>query len=252
MGTLLPELEDIAEEIAARMLEVGFDTPYVQATQRQRVEWFALESIAAAHALDGNAATERLANIAFAEAHFEPGPKSVLSPGVAFGFNLEAMAILAEHAKAHYRHDTPGLKRALRAIVALFEESCARCSDEMQRLAEAYKESIIEHGEAELPVFTDSRASWGGADTVGVDELSEREQDVFRLVALGYDNASIGRELFLSESTVKSHVRNILVKTKLKNRTQLALLAVTSGMVSGREINRALLCAQDERSEQLV
>src|SRR5262245_28295002 len=45
-----------------------------------------------------------------------------------------------------------------------------------------------------------------------LDELSERERDVFRLMARGLSNAEIGQELFISETTVKTHVTHILAK----------------------------------------
>ena len=49
-------------------------------------------------------------------------------------------------------------------------------------------------------------------------ELSEREQDVFRLMARGLSNAEIGQELFIGETTVKTHVTHILQKLNLRDR----------------------------------
>lgn len=53
--------------------------------------------------------------------------------------------------------------------------------------------------------------------------LSARECDVFRLMIKGRSNAEIGGDLYISESTVKFHVKNVLKKTKCKNRTELSL-----------------------------
>lgn len=52
--------------------------------------------------------------------------------------------------------------------------------------------------------------------------LSRRETDVARLVTEGLSNKEIGTRLFVSESTVESHVRNILTKLGFTSRTQVA------------------------------
>jgi DNA-binding NarL/FixJ family response regulator len=51
-----------------------------------------------------------------------------------------------------------------------------------------------------------------------VGELTERELDVFRLVARGYSNAEISRELYISDTTVKTHITHILQKLELRHR----------------------------------
>lgn len=57
-----------------------------------------------------------------------------------------------------------------------------------------------------------------------LDELTPRENDVLMELSKGYSNYEIGKELFISENTVKKHVSNILSKLELNHRTQAALL----------------------------
>jgi DNA-binding NarL/FixJ family response regulator len=62
------------------------------------------------------------------------------------------------------------------------------------------------------------------------DELSDREQQVLRLVADGKDNAQIAAELHISPKTVKNHISNILMKLQIENRIQAAVFAVRAGL----------------------
>jgi DNA-binding NarL/FixJ family response regulator len=62
-------------------------------------------------------------------------------------------------------------------------------------------------------------------------ELSDRELDVLKLIAIGKDNAEIAQELFISPKTVKNHISNILMKLQIDNRIQAAVYAVRSGIV---------------------
>ena len=63
-----------------------------------------------------------------------------------------------------------------------------------------------------------------------LDELSERERDVFRLMAEGMSNGEIGDKLHISETTVKTHVTHILQKLGLRDRVQAVVLAHRTGV----------------------
>jgi DNA-binding NarL/FixJ family response regulator len=63
------------------------------------------------------------------------------------------------------------------------------------------------------------------------DELTAREQEVFRLIANGRSNPEIAQELYISETTVKTHVTHILQKLDLRDRVQAVVLAFQTGLV---------------------
>lgn len=60
--------------------------------------------------------------------------------------------------------------------------------------------------------------------------FTQRELDVIRLVAQGYDNKEIATDLFLAEGTVRNNISRVLEKLSLKDRTQLAVYAVKNGL----------------------
>jgi two-component system, NarL family, nitrate/nitrite response regulator NarL len=68
-------------------------------------------------------------------------------------------------------------------------------------------------------------------EPTGLSDLTEREIDVLQLVAQGATNPQIADALFITVNTVKSHIRHILEKLQLENRTQVAAYAVQSGLV---------------------
>lgn len=67
------------------------------------------------------------------------------------------------------------------------------------------------------------------------DGLSAREAEVLRLVARGLTNSAIGAELFISESTVKTHLLRIFGKLGVDDRTAAVMTAVRRGLITAEE-----------------
>lgn len=100
--------------------------------------------------------------------------------------------------------------------------------------------SAVRHvaaGEAVLAPATTARlldhfvAAKPRATTTAVEALSEREREVTTLIARGLTNPEIAAQLYLSETTVKTHVRAILRKLDARDRVQVVIAAYESGLV---------------------
>jgi DNA-binding NarL/FixJ family response regulator len=66
-----------------------------------------------------------------------------------------------------------------------------------------------------------------------IGTLTARELDVYRLITRGFSNAEIGQDLFISETTVKTHVTRLLQKLELRDRAQAIVLAFQTGLFEG-------------------
>ncbi len=69
------------------------------------------------------------------------------------------------------------------------------------------------------------------ADEPALAELTGRELEVLKLVARGCSNAEIAKELYISDATVKTHVKRVLAKLSLRDRVQAVVLAYETGLV---------------------
>jgi DNA-binding NarL/FixJ family response regulator len=70
-----------------------------------------------------------------------------------------------------------------------------------------------------------------------LSELSKRELEVLKLIALGLSNGEIAQSLFVTEATIKTHVTHILTKLAVRDRVQAVVLAYESGLVqAGAEL----------------
>jgi DNA-binding NarL/FixJ family response regulator len=81
-----------------------------------------------------------------------------------------------------------------------------------------------------LERFTDSRPAQDGS-TSEIANLTARERGILQLLAAGLSNAELAQQLFLSETTVKTHVSSILRKLGVRDRVQAVIAAYEGGLV---------------------
>jgi len=107
-------------------------------------------------------------------------------------------------------------------------------NDEFERTLDgiAEGEAPLSQGLATKILEEFARVARGGGDTEGNrDTLTDREQEVLQLVTEGKTNREIAAELFIAESTVNFHMKNILSKLHLRNRAEAVAYALRSGLV---------------------
>jgi DNA-binding NarL/FixJ family response regulator len=90
-----------------------------------------------------------------------------------------------------------------------------------------------------LERFADEDGSGDAADAVA--RLTEREREILRLLASGLSNAELAQQLVLSETTVKTHVSNVLRKLGVRDRVQAVIVAYDAGLVRPGAGGAALL-----------
>jgi DNA-binding NarL/FixJ family response regulator len=65
-----------------------------------------------------------------------------------------------------------------------------------------------------------------------IEQLTEREREILKLIAQGRSNAELAQQLYLSEATIKTHVSAILRKLAVRDRVQAVIVAYEAGLVS--------------------
>jgi DNA-binding NarL/FixJ family response regulator len=104
-----------------------------------------------------------------------------------------------------------------------------------QELVRAVKGTVEgkTHVDPEVAGKLFAKVAQGGSDESPnlAEQLSERERDVLRLLALGLNNAEIADRLYLTRGTVRNYISGILTKLNVSDRTQAALMAVKYGLV---------------------
>lgn len=69
-----------------------------------------------------------------------------------------------------------------------------------------------------------------------MEHLTNREIEVLKYVVNGLSNNEIAKKIFVSEHTVKAHISSIIKKLKVKTRIDIAVLAITKGLINQNEI----------------
>jgi DNA-binding NarL/FixJ family response regulator len=93
------------------------------------------------------------------------------------------------------------------------------------QLSPAVTKRLLDQVARRLPAAVDH-------DQALLAELTAREQEVLRLLAVGMSNSEIGEALVVSEATVKTHVSNVLAKLGLRDRVQAVIYAYENGLVT--------------------
>ena len=89
---------------------------------------------------------------------------------------------------------------------------------------------LLEHLMTTLPAPPTPDAPRTAAE-IALDHLTDREREVLVLMAHGRSNTEIGRDLFVAEATVKTHVGRILAKLAVRDRVQAVVMAYETGLV---------------------
>ena len=106
---------------------------------------------------------------------------------------------------------------------------------ERRRIAEQLHDGPVQHVAALSQMLDAALAALEGDDVAsgrdGQEILTGREREILQLLADGMSNADVAQRLFISQETVKSHVRHILAKLEAETRTQAVAIALREAMI---------------------
>ena len=120
---------------------------------------------------------------------------------------------------------------ALKAGAAGFLTKDATPAEVLEAIRAADGAHDLPAGRSALELVQARPAAVVPAPEQAIDVLTAREREVFLLLVKGLGNAEIATSAFLSETTVKTHVRSILQKLRLRSRVQVVVFAYESGLV---------------------
>ena len=170
-----------------------------------------LDGIEATRRILGAAPTEHTGHTGHTE-HTDPPHVVVLTT---FDLDEYVYAALSAGASGFLLKDTPP-ERILSALEVVVAGDILIAPTITQRLVEAHARH---------------RPASGATRTTVLGELTPRETEVLQLVGNGLSNDQIAHRLFLSDSTVKTHVKRVMGKLALSSRAQAVVLAYESGLV---------------------
>ncbi|MFD1930444.1 MULTISPECIES: response regulator [Nonomuraea] len=162
--------------------------------------------------VDGIEATRRIVRDAAANAHV---PKVLVL--TTFDLDEYIVEALRSGASGFLLKDVPPdeLVQAIRVVAA---------GDAI--VAPSVTRRLLDRFAAKLP------SAYQQTTPARLDRLTERELEVLRLIAKGMSNAEIAAKLVVSETTVKTHVGNVLTKLGLRDRVQAVVLAYETGLTT--------------------
>lgn len=165
--------------------------------------------------MDGIAATKKLS---------EEHPQVRVIILTTFDLDEYAFAGLQAGASAFLLKDVPP-EELIRAVLVVASGDAVVAPRITARLLETYVRDGSTHQAAQAAPTKEAEP-----DPL-LEELTEREREVLLLVAEGKSNQEIATELFLSISTVKTHVRAVLAKLFLRDRIQAVIYAYETGLI---------------------
>lgn len=107
----------------------------------------------------------------------------------------------------------------------------AECDDLLRTLSSAMDGHQVLSASGGAALFAQLAAASAAAGETAAETLTRREREILSLMAAGAGNRAIAEQLFISENTVRNHVRNVLDKLHARTRTEAVVRAARAGLV---------------------